>query len=245
MSDYSYLDRKYFIDDKVYNCPFCNRNNVPFTLSDHFDFNWSESKECQAFTVSCDFCENKSMHLSFDEVAIYDRGRWKIKSGIEHDEVIFYSVPTSYFALDERLPSIVRELITEAEGCHKMNYLTGASACTRKAIYELLVKEKADGNNYEDRIKSLKEKYPDSDPILFDVLAHIQGMTSEKIHEQSWDKWDTQNLKLVIETLKTVLYDIYVLPNVKKQRYKEIEKLRSSIKAGKKNNETPKPEQAQ
>lgn len=24
MPDLSHLDRKYFIDDKVYNCPFCN-----------------------------------------------------------------------------------------------------------------------------------------------------------------------------------------------------------------------------
>ena len=108
-----------------------------------------------------------------------------------------YTQPTSFFTIDSRIPRIIRELITEAEGCLKMNFITGASACMRKAIYELLVKENAIGDDYTDRIRSLKQKYPDSDES-FDVLSHIQDMTSDKIHEQSWDKWDSKNLKLII-----------------------------------------------
>ncbi len=73
---------------------------------------------------------------------------------------VFYSVPTSFFVMDARIPGIVRELITEAEGCLKMDFLTGASSCARKAIYELLVIERAEGADYETRIKSLKPKYP-------------------------------------------------------------------------------------
>ncbi len=41
-----------------------------------------------------------------------------------------------------------------------MNFLTGASSCARKAIYELLVIERAEGADYETRRKSLKPKYP-------------------------------------------------------------------------------------
>ena len=115
-----------------------------------------------------------------------------------------------------------------------MNYLTGASACMRKAIYELLVYEKVGGDDYETRIKSLKKKYPDSDPTYFDTLASIQDMTSDKIHEQSWDKWDSPKLKLIIETLKSVLYDIYVVPQVKKERSIEIQKLKEEVNQGKK-----------
>ncbi len=119
-----------------------------------------------------------------------------------------------------------------------MNYLTGSSACMRKTIYELLILEKAEGADYESRIKSLKELHPDSDPNLFDILAHIQGMTSDKIHEQSWDKWDSPNLKLIIETLKTVLFDIYVLPQIKKERSLQIEKLQEGLKKDKKAQQT-------
>ena len=136
--------------------------------------------------------------------------------------------------MDNRIPRLIRELVTEAEGCLKMNYLTGASACMRKAIYEMLVIEKAEGDDYQDRIKSLKQKHTESDPNLFDILAHIQDMTSDKIHEQSWDKWDSHYIQLIIETLKTVLHDIYVIPEVKKERYKAIQTLQQAIIEGKK-----------
>ena len=111
-----------------------------------------------------------------------------------------------------------------------MNFLTGASACTRKAIYELTVKEKAEGANYEDRIKFLKSKFTNIDPDLFDVLCHIKDMTSEKVHEQSWDKWDSKHLKLFIETLKVILHEIYVVPDEKKKRSKSIRGILDDVK---------------
>ena len=170
------------------------------------------------------------MHLSFDSIHSYNQYS-NLKFSVENiDSQIFYSVPTSFFTIDKRVPKIVRELITEAEGSQKMNYLTGASACARKAIYELLnyekVEGKDEGKDYEGSIKSLKNKYPSIDPELFDVLGHIQQMTSDKVHEQSWEKWDSTHLKLIIETLKTVLHEIYVLPDEKIQRKKTIQQLR-------------------
>ena len=171
------------------------------------------------------------MHLSFNWIhstySIKGRNYWRFTEGIEDiDSSLFYSVPTSFFTVDTRVPRIIRELITEAEGSLKMNYLTGASACIRKAIYELLVHEKLTDGEYEARIKSLKDKYPSIDPELFDVLGHIQQMTSDKVHEQSWDKWDSPNLKLITETLKIVLHEIYVLPDEKKQQTNRIQQLR-------------------
>lgn len=233
MQDQSDLDKKYFVDDTVYNCPFCNRRNVVYTIDSHYLFNWSNEKTCYVYLVKCSSCKKISMHLTFTDMQDKDKGWYRIKQGIDIDSIIFYSVPTSFFVIDERIPRILRELITEAEGSLKMNYLTGASACTRKAIYELLIIEKADGADYETRIKSLKKKYPNSDPNLFDILAHIQDMTSDKIHEQSWDKWDSDNIKLINETLKTVLYDIYVIPEIKKERSISVQKLQEAIKRDK------------
>lgn len=233
MDDKSYLDRKYFIDTKVYNCPFCNRNNVRYTLLYERQFDWNSEKTCYTYFVQCSSCDHASMHLSYEEIATFHhatpRGFWAFNDGIDLDSFIFYSVPTSFFVIDNRIPKIIRELITEAEGCLKMNFMTGASACMRKAIYELLVLESVDGKYYEDRIKALKEKYPSSDPELFDIMGHIQQMTSDKIHEQSWDKWDSNNLRLIIETLKTVLYDIYVSPKIKAERSSLIKQLRESV----------------
>ena len=201
-----------------------------------FKFDWNEEKICYAYLVKCSSCKNVSMHLSYSNLIQPNSGyRYKpFKHDIDIDSYIFYSVPTSFFVMDTRIPRIVRELITEAEGCITMNYLTGASACMRKAIYELLILQKAEGDDYKSRIKFLKNKHPESDLSLFDILADIQNMTSDKIHEQSWDKWESHYLKLIIETLKTVLHDIYVIPEMKKEQYANIQRLRQSIVEDKK-----------
>lgn len=234
MEDQSYLDTKYFIDETVYNCPFCNRRNVVFNFRKMFQFHWSKEKTCFVYLVSCSSCDKISMHLSYEDIHDPNYRYLRFNNNVDIDSKIFYSAPTSFFVIDSRIPRILRELITEAEGCLKMNYLTGASACMRKSIYELLVFEKAEGDDYQSRIKSLKNKHPESDPNLFDILAHIQEMTSDKIHEQSWDKWDSHYLQLIIETLKTVLHDIYVIPEVKKERYKTIQTLQQAIAEGRK-----------
>ena len=231
--DQSQLDRKYFVDDTVYNCPFCNRKNVAYKITGEHSFNWSNEKECFVYFVKCNYCDKESMHLSYEYIRDGRRaiqGIIPFLEDIDIDSKMFYSVPTSFFTVDSRIPRVIRELITEAEGCLKMNYLTGASACMRKAIYELLILEKAGEGDYESRIKSLKDKHPDSDPSLYDILSHIQDMTSDKIHEQSWNEWDSDNLKLIIETLKTVLYDIYVVPELKKARSNLVQQLLQKVR---------------
>ena len=241
MQDKSYLDKKYFIDKRTYNCPYCNRNNLVYKIYDHFFFNWSQSKGCFVYLVQCSDCSKISMHLSFKDIADYEypdraqfnRGEFNFNENIDIDSKIFYSQPTSFFVIDERIPAIIRELITEAEGCLKMNFLTGASACARKAIYELLVKENTEGEHYKDRINFLKDKYKDSDPRLFDSLAQSQFLASDKVHEQSWDMWDSNQLRLLIENLKDILYEIYVLPKEKDERYIKIQQLQEKVKKGK------------
>jgi len=230
MPDESYLDQKYFINGSIYNCPYCNRRHVSYQVKDTVSFDWSEKKTCLAWFVKCESCENISMHLTFINLQHPSYGTWHLRDDIDLDSCFFYSVPTSFFVVDSRIPKVIRELITEAEGCVKMNYLTGASACCRKAIYELTVKEEAEGPDYESRIKFLKDKFPSVDPELFDILCHIKDMTSDKIHEQSWDKWDARHLKLFLETLKVILHDIYVVPDEKKSRSQNVKALLQEVR---------------
>ncbi|MFA7681458.1 MAG: hypothetical protein WCX61_00335 [Candidatus Peribacteraceae bacterium] len=230
MPDQSELDRKYFIDGRVYNCPFCNRRNVLYTVETTLAFEWDDEDTRHLTIISCQSCRKRSLHLSKTEVFYRSDGYQVYADYTEDiDSHIFYSVPTSFFTIDKRIPKIIRELVTEAEGSLKMNFLTGASSCARKAIYELLVKEEIEGTEYEERIKALKTKYPSIDPAMFDILAHIQDMTSEKVHEQSWEKWDANNLKLILEALKAVLHEIYVVPDEKAQRAKDVLQLREKI----------------
>lgn len=54
-------------------------------------------------------------------------------------------------------------------------------------------------------------------------------MTSDKVHEQSWPKWNSKNLKLILETLKAVLHEIYVVPEERIARAERIQQLRAEI----------------
>lgn len=228
--DLSHLDKKYFIDAHIYNCPFCKRNNVSYSLVDTFSFHWGENKTCYGYIVRCDSdgCEKTSMHLSFQELRSYSRHSGhssRFMPDLDIDAALFFSQPTSYFILDSRIPEKVRELIYEAENSRKSNYLVGASACLRKAIYELLEHEKSIVKNpktgyadYQASIKSLKEKFTNVASELFDALGHTQEMVSDNVHEGSWEAWDSPKLRFIIELTKATLHEMYVMPEERKER---------------------------
>jgi transcription elongation factor Elf1 len=235
MPDLSALDKKYFIDASVFNCPFCNRRNVAYSLFRPDSFDWTEDKKCYIYRVLCHSCQQISMHLSFEEIKVTQK--WGMASGyvfeitedVDLDSKFFYSVPTSFFVLDERIPKVLRELITEAEGCLKSNFLTGASACTRKVVYELAIIEKADGNDYESRLKSLKAKRSDVDGEYFDTLLTIQQVTSNKVHELSYDKWNSSHLRIILTALTEILYAMYVIPSVRQEKRSAILRLKEEV----------------
>ena len=191
VTDQSHLDSKYFVAHDRYNCPFCNRRHVGFSAVSAITFDWSNTKECEIWRVRCDNCERScqctSLPVDLHDVDEYGRSVTRFKPGIDLDAAIFYSVPTSFFVIDERIPRVIRELISEAEGCVKMNYVTGASACTRKAIYELLAGQKCEGANYDDKIRALRDAHPEVDPTHFEVLGHVKDVTSDHVHEESWE----------------------------------------------------------
>ncbi|TRZ48787.1 hypothetical protein D4Q80_03325 [bacterium] len=117
-----------------------------------------------------------------------------------------------------------------------MNYLTGASACLRKAIYELLRKEGIgpDVGDYKERIKALKKKFPSVDSNYFDVLSNIKDMTDDKLHEESWNSFDSSTLQELLVATKSILYEMYILPEEKKSRLSAIPKLLEKLKKDKK-----------
>jgi len=230
--DQSYLDRKYFIDDAKYNCPFCNRKSVTYSVVSTFDFNWSNDRNVYGYLVKCgsDSCSKKSLHLSNYYIDIYGGKFYYATLGSERvdvndldiDNLFFYHQPTTFFTLDNRINGRIRKLVSEAEGCAKMGYLVGASGCLRKAIYELLEIEKSSRTNekgaeidYAERVKILKGKYQTVPPEYFDALANIQGMTSEQLHEGGWKPWTQEEFRFLVETTKEVLTEVYVRPQEK------------------------------
>ena len=234
MADNSFLDQKYFIDNHIYNCPFCNRRHVSYVVTDHSQFKWNEGKDCYVYFVRCNSCINVSMHLSFSEINIQRPSMhspvWRFDFTTHApDSLFFYSVPTSFFVLDRRVPKILRDLMTEAEGCLKSNFLTGASVCARKVVYELGILQGAKGENYDERIKSLKSVRPEIDPTFFDTLLTIQQVTSTKVHEESYDGWESKHLQLILNTLSEVLNELYVIPAIREEKRKAILELKDEL----------------
>jgi hypothetical protein len=241
MADQSHLDERYFVNTTVYNCPFCNRRHVAYSIYGAINFDWTEAKRCFAYFVRCHSCNNDSMHLSFVKIETYSvqveagvvRQRFSLPSGVDSgaalDEAFFYSVPTSFFVLDQRVPRTLRELLTEAEGSLKSNFLTGASACARKIVYELAVIEESEGDDYEARIKSLKEKHPEVEADYFDTLLTIQQVTSSKVHENAFDGWESKHLRIILASLKEILHELYVVPALRLDRRKAVLGLKSEL----------------
>jgi len=234
MADQSFLDEQYFVDEHVYNCPFCNRRHVAYVIVDKQQFDWSESKKCSVYFVKCKSCGRSSMHLSFEAIPLhqYQDGSWvyRFQRSAGLDDAFFYSVPTSFFVLDPRVPSVLRELVTEAEGCLKSNFLTGASACARKIVYELARVQKGEGSNYDERIKSLKSLHPEVQGEFFDSLLTIQQVTSTKVHEDAHDGWKASHLRIILLSLREILHELYVVPALREDRRNAILALKEDLR---------------
>ena len=262
--DFSEKDRKYFIDHAVYNCPFCNRRNVKYTIAHTFNFYWTRTKKCYAYVVQCSDCRLESLHLSYYNLATagsdysgYTHGFYspaheivevdgqgkkavpltnKDDSPMEIDDAIFHKQPTAFFTIDSRIPEPIRVAVNEADNCRVNNFLIGGSAAIRKAIYELLKNQQIPGEDdsgnridYDERIKQLKAKLFHVDSDHFDTLKIIKGVASDHLHEDSWADFDNPTLKLLIETTKEVLYEIYVEPDDRKNRKSKVQKLREAV----------------
>ncbi len=239
--DQSSLDKKYFINWDIYNCPFCKRRHVQFTSEYSFSFDWSSEKRCAVFFVKCNSCLKTSIHFTYhhilsgyicksfrhDEIETFQKEITSVLQDI--DSHIFFSIPSSSFATDSRIPKIFRELIAEAEGCLKNNFLTGASVCIRKIIYELAKKHNAKGSNYDERIKSLKEELKDIDPIYFDQMITIQQLTSDKVHEESYEGWNAKHIRFFLSVILEILNEAYVIPQMRKEKREAMLKLKEEI----------------
>ena len=236
MPDQSHLDERYFVDRHVYNCPFCNRRHVSYSIIWYTSFDWTDSKKCHVYFAGCHSCGKASMHLSYtsihtEHIPASNPPRWRFtfpKDG-KPDDLFFYSVPTSFFVLDNRIPRVLRNLLIEAEGSLKSNYLTGASACARKLVYELTAHEEVYGDSYEERIKNLKVKHPEVEQTYFDTLLTIQQVTSSKVHENAYDGWESNHLRLILASLRKALHELYVAPALRADGRREIENLKKEL----------------
>lgn len=212
-----------------------NDSFVKFISEDHqgrFSYNFllleNYCTELQTYT------ERRRNYLSTYDIKLYKDSAKDINIPVCNDDEMILHIPTSFFTIDTRIPKKFRELIEEAEKCIQNNCLTGASACIRKTIYEFLLHEKAIGNNYEDKIKSLKGKYSTLDNDYIDMLSGIQGIMCDQVHEATiHENFKCDEAKAYIEVLKEIFNHFYVMPQEAKNKKNKITTLAGLIKSQK------------
>ena len=112
----------------------------------------------------------------------------------------------NFLNIDSRVPSALRDLLAEADGCLKMGFLLGGTVCAQRAIQSLLSLESVNGANDDARLRALSDKYPSVPKVLFAVCARFRDASST---EQS--PLDKERLNLLMVTLKLMLYEVYVI----------------------------------
>jgi len=127
-----------------------------------------------------------------------------------------------FLTIDTRVPSAIRDLMNEADGCGKNGFLTGGTACAQRVIQMLTAS--ADGQDMQARIKALADKYPGVPTMLTSILQQFGDATS-----RDGTKLSASGLNLLVVTLKAVLYEIYVLGPERNERLDYIRKAFESI----------------
>jgi len=101
--------------------------------------------------------------------------------------------------------------------------MTGASGALRKAIYKFLKHEKLQKENYESKIKELKEKYSKVPEEYIDALSNVQGMISTNLHEDfDFDPWTSEEFTFLIKAFRELMVEIYVKPEERNKALEQV-----------------------
>jgi hypothetical protein len=133
------------------------------------------------------------------------------------------SVLPAFLATDDYVPGAFRDLLSEAEGCLQKGFLTGGTACARRALDLLLNVAKTDGAAYEDRLQSLGEKHGIS-KMLTSILVQCGGASAKENATLSGDV-----LQLFVVTMKAVVYELYVVGPERTNRLQYVSRLVTSV----------------
>ena len=210
-------------------CNRCGKISVHFAPYEILTSRWENTKIGIYAFYALRSSESISFHSSKNDDSPFD---------VDLDSKIYHSIPSSFFTMDERIPKKMRQLFDEAQECKKANLKTGASACLRKLIYTLLsdqLNKKAGKENvslkdlgygnYPDCIKAFKECCPDL-TVFIEPLEDITGITSDQVHENSWDEISSKDIEICLASIKDLLEELYVQPALLKERREAILKMK-------------------
>jgi hypothetical protein len=131
--------------------------------------------------------------------------------------------PPRFLVVDPKVPSLIRQLLEEADGCVNMSFVNGGTACARRAIAVVLATEEVvSDDDYSASLLNLSEKHPAVAPALFQILAMLGDETEEPLTVDS--------LRALIVTIKAIVHEIYVLGAERIERLMYVHQLVESLK---------------
>jgi hypothetical protein len=129
----------------------------------------------------------------------------------------------AFLTTDDYVPGAFRDLLSEAEGCQQKGFLTGGTACARRALDLLLTVAKTEGSTYEDRLQSLGDKHSIA-KMLTSILVQCGGASARDNATLS-----VEVLQLFIVTMKAVVYELYVVGPERTNRLQYVSSLVTSV----------------
>ncbi len=147
----------------------------------------------------------KALHLTPKPSAVMD-----------NDE----SPPHRFLVVDARVPSPIRQVLDEADGCMNLAFTTGGTACARRAMRVVLATESVLTDDYSASLLSLREKHAAIAPTLFTVLD-LLGTGDEPLEADA--------LTALIATVKAIVYEIYVVGSERLEALEYLSELIGSL----------------
>lgn len=228
-------DKKRIINAQQHNCAHCGTKGANFYDIKYMVIDESENKKLGILTIRCNCCHKITTHIIKNVPDGFSDFHYEGSSGFKNgfywygeyhrvvenfadlNDNIIMSIPTPTFIIDAGIPKKLRDPLIEAGKCVKENALVGASACVRKAIYEFLLMEGATGDNYDEKIKSIKGNWAHLSDYL-DVLKGIKGVVSDQVHEDSFEAFSSDEIKYYVDVLEEIFREVYVIPKERQDR---------------------------
>jgi hypothetical protein len=129
----------------------------------------------------------------------------------------------TFLETHDHIPQALRDLLNEADGCLQSGFLTGGTACGRRALDLLLTVAKTKGGTYEEGLESLCERHG-VPKVLTNILAQCGNASAT-----DGAKFSTEVLQLFVVTMRAIVYELYVLGPERAERLQYVSALVKAV----------------
>jgi hypothetical protein len=133
------------------------------------------------------------------------------------------AVSPAFLANTDYVPQALGDLLNEADGCLESGFLTGGTACARRALDLLLSVAKTKNGTYDEGLASLGERHG-VPKVLTNILTQCGNASAS-----DGAKFSAEVLQLFVVTMRAVVYELYVLGPERAERLQYVSALVKAV----------------